>query len=80
MVAFSALANAAVIGFAAHVLAHPGHDEHITNRAVKRSFLTNSRRSLDGCAAHLEKRGTLRAAEVRRKSFLDDLRKKAVGV
>ncbi|CAO2656683.1 Nn.00g054860.m01.CDS01 [Neocucurbitaria sp. VM-36] len=81
MVAFSFLAGLTIIGSAAQVLAHPGHEDHITpsERAVKRSFLANSRRSLDKCAAQLEARGTLRAAELSRRNFLNDLSRKALG-
>ncbi|KAF2027722.1 aromatic compound dioxygenase [Setomelanomma holmii] len=78
MIASSFLAKLAWISFAGQVLAHPGHEEHSANHAVKRSFLANTRRSLDGCAAHLEKRGSLKAAEVHRRKFLDDLRKRAL--
>jgi hypothetical protein len=77
MVAFSSLAKLASVGYAAHTLAHPGHEDHVTDRAVKRSFLVNSRRSLESCAAHLEARGTLKNAEARRRAYLEDLRKKS---
>lgn len=79
MVAFSFLAKLASIGFAVHTFAHPGHEEHVTDRAVKRSFLVNSRRSLENCATHLEARGTLKDAEGRRRAYLEDLRKKSRG-
>jgi len=79
MVAFSFLAKLAFIGFAAHTFAHPGHEDHFTDRAVKRSFLVNSRGSLENCAAHLEARGTLKNAEGRRMTYLEDLRKKSRG-
>lgn len=79
MVTLSSIIKLAALFLAVETNAHPGHEVHTTNRAVKRSFLENSRRSLEGCAAHLEARGTLRAAEHRRKAYLDDLRKKALG-
>lgn len=74
MVVFSSLTKLAVVGFAAHALAHPGHEEQLIDHTVKRSFLANSRRSLSNCASHLEARGTLKAAEAHRRSFVDNLR------
>ncbi|KAF2644923.1 aromatic compound dioxygenase [Massarina eburnea CBS 473.64] len=74
MVAFSSLTKLATFGFLAHTVAHPGHEEHLTDRAVKRSFLANSRRSLSNCASKLETRGTLKAAEAHRRSMVSSLR------
>ena len=76
MVAASSLSILTLVGLA---FAHPGHEDHVTDIAVKRSFLEKSRRSLENCAAQLEARGTLKAAEKSRARFLNDLRKKSLG-
>lgn len=78
MVGITTVVKAASVGFAVLAVAHPGHEEHFHNRAAKRSFLSNSRRSLDSCAEHLEKRGTLKTAELERRAFVEDLQKKSL--
>ncbi|KAL1604383.1 hypothetical protein SLS59_004181 [Nothophoma quercina] len=78
MVGITTVVKAASVGFAVLAVAHPGHEEHFHNRAAKRSFLGNSRRSLDSCAEHLEKRGTLKTAELERRAFVEDLQKKSL--
>ncbi|KAF2622340.1 aromatic compound dioxygenase [Macroventuria anomochaeta] len=78
MVGFINVAKATALGFAVLAAAHPGHEEHFHNRAAKRSFMANSRRSLDSCAEHLEKRGTLKSAELQRRAFVEDLQKKSL--
>ncbi|KAM5344658.1 hypothetical protein ACJ41O_013193 [Fusarium nematophilum] len=70
---------ATVMILAALSSAHPGHhDEHAPNPVAKRAFLSQSRRSLDACASHLEKRGTLRKAEVHRRDLANQYIKKSV--
>ncbi|KAF3005595.1 hypothetical protein E8E13_000586 [Curvularia kusanoi] len=54
-----------------------GHEHEVTDRAVKGSFLANSRRSLNDCAVKLEARGTLKDAALHRRALLDGLRKDA---
>jgi hypothetical protein len=76
MVAFSQLA---LLCLATAAVAHPGHEEHVVDRQVKRSFLAHSRRSLDSCAEILERRGTLKRAETRRQTFVEELTKKTAG-
>lgn len=78
MVGTLTIAKAAALGLALIVAAHPGHEEHVHNIAAKRGFLANSRRSLDSCVEHLEKRGTLKAAELQRRAFVEDLQKKSL--
>ncbi|ETS87964.1 hypothetical protein PFICI_01792 [Pestalotiopsis fici W106-1] len=70
MVAFTKLTIACLAAAAA---AHPGHEEHVVNKAVKRSFIAQSKRSLNSCAETLERRGTLKRAEVRRQAYVDEL-------
>lgn len=59
-----------VAGLAALAAAHLGHEEHVADPAVKRSFLEQSRRSLDSCTHQLERRGTTNEVEARRKAML----------
>lgn len=76
MVGFVDIVKATTLGFAVLAAAHPGHEEDLHDHAAKRSFLANSRRSLDSCAEHLERRGTLKTAELQRRAFVEDLQKK----
>lgn len=76
MVGIVNVVKATALGFAVLTAAHPGHEEHSHNGAAKRSFLANSRRSLNSCAEHLEKRGTLKTAEIQRRAFVENLQKK----
>ncbi|KAF3015570.1 hypothetical protein G7054_g14458 [Neopestalotiopsis clavispora] len=75
MVAFTKLTIAAL---AAAATAHPGHEEHVVSKAVKRSFLANSKRSLSSCAETLEARGHAKRAEVRRQAYFDEVKAKAL--
>lgn len=79
MVVLSKVTLLAAFGLTMPAFAHPGHEHEITDRAVKRSFLANSRRSLNDCAAKLEARGTLKSAALHRRGLLDGLRKNAPG-
>ncbi|KAK9783844.1 putative Intradiol ring-cleavage dioxygenases domain-containing protein [Seiridium cardinale] len=74
MVAFSSVALLCLATFAT---AHPGHEEHLTDRAVKRHFLAQSKRSLNSCAEVFKRDGTLERAEARRRAFVDSLTKKS---
>ncbi|KAK6193203.1 hypothetical protein LQW54_012697 [Pestalotiopsis sp. IQ-011] len=70
MVTFCKLA---ILGLATAAAAHPGHEEHVVDRAVKRNFLAQSKRSLNACAETLERRGTLKRAESRRQAYVNEL-------
>lgn len=80
MVLFTTVVKVALIGLAASVTAHPGHEDHVMDRAVKRSFLAKSKRSLDSCAEHFERRGTLKRAEERRRAYVKSLAEKSAGM
>lgn len=75
-----AISKFILLSLATAAVAHPGHEEHVTDRAVKRSFLAKSKRSLNACAETLERRGTLRKAEARRNAYVEELAKKAAGM
>ncbi|KAJ4303581.1 hypothetical protein N0V90_002480 [Kalmusia sp. IMI 367209] len=75
MVGITSSAKFAILGLAAFVAAHPGHHEEVGNLA-KRDFLARSRRSLDSCADHLDRRGTLKAAAMHRRAIVAEVQKK----
>ncbi|KAJ5654742.1 hypothetical protein N7490_001745 [Penicillium lividum] len=73
---FQWIAIAALSGLS---MAHPGaHEPSSSSVASKRDFLSNTRRSLDLCADHLEKRGVNDRARARRASMMKANEKRAV--
>jgi len=72
MVSISAIVKFTALGLLSLTNAYPGEEEHsLIPHYAKREFLSRSRRSLDSCAEHLERRGIYKAAESRRKAFAE---------
>ncbi|XTI90716.1 putative extracellular dioxygenase [Cenococcum geophilum] len=72
MVSISTIVKFTALGLLSLTNAHPGEEEHsLIPHHAKREFLSRSRRSLDSCAEHLERRGIYKAAEARRKAFAE---------
>ncbi|KAJ3548740.1 hypothetical protein NM208_g859 [Fusarium decemcellulare] len=68
----------AVAALAALSNAHPGHhEEQGPNPIAKRAFLSQSRRSLNACAEHLERRGITKRAEAHRRALASQYAKKS---
>lgn len=61
-----------ILGLAATVAAHPGHD-HAAEAAVRREYLEHSRRDLSHCAEHLKARGHTDRQIARRQELLRTL-------